>query len=265
MIYSLIKTVDKAATLPTWYAAYTKNINKYNDIDRAVRYADGVVRRTQPAGSRKDLAAIMRGTNTQKLFTMFYTHFTNVYNQLANEAAKLKMGEKNLPLRVVDLLTAYWWLLIVPGMLGEEIYRLGKATPRQLLKGIASYGFSSIAVTGNFFNSLINTEFDYQASPAFGFPIAVQKAVKGKKPETKLKYAIQSLGYVTGLPTQQGWITLSGLFDLMTGSTEDLRRLAFSEYQLKEKEKSKGRKAYSAQRSAYGTRKAYSTGRKAYR
>lgn len=240
MIYSLIKTVDKAATLPSWYSAYTKNFNKYQNAEQAIRYADGVVRRTQPAGSKKDLAAIMRGPNIQKIFTMFYTHFTNAYNQLANEAQKLRLGEKALPIRVVDLLVAYWWLLIVPGVLGEEVYRLGKSKPKQLLKGIASYGLNSIAIAGNFFNSLINTQFDYQASPAFGLPKDIQMIAKTKKPKTKLKYATRSLGYVTGLPMQQAWITLSGLFDLMSGETEDFRRLAFSKYQLKgEKEKGK--------------------------
>ena len=140
---------------------------------------------------------------------------------------------------MADILTALLWLLIVPGIFATEIYKFGKASTKDIVKGIASYGFASIAIVGNFANSLMN-KFDYEPTAALGFPRAVERMVKGKKPRTKIKAGVEAIGYATGLPTQQGWITLSGLYDLLTGETKDIRRLAFSEYQLEGEKKKKG-------------------------
>lgn len=72
---------DRFVTLPTWMEAYKVGLEKFEaDETRAVEYADFIVRRSQGSGIVKDLPAIMRGTETQKLFTVFYSYMNNQLN-----------------------------------------------------------------------------------------------------------------------------------------------------------------------------------------
>ena len=54
-----------------------------------------------------------------------------------------------------------------------------------------------------------------------------------------LEYGVKTTGYLTGMPTQQAWVTTEGLFDLIEGETDDLRRLFLSKYYLGRDKKKK--------------------------
>lgn len=75
-----IAAFDRLVTIPTWMQAYKVGVNLYSDEQQAIDYADLIVRRSQGSGLQKDLPAIMRGTNGQKLLTMFYSYMNNQYN-----------------------------------------------------------------------------------------------------------------------------------------------------------------------------------------
>ena len=65
--------------MPVWTAAYNTSLRSNpNDISRAVKYADRVIRLSQSAGALKDLSPIQRKAYL-KPFLMFYTWFAAWY------------------------------------------------------------------------------------------------------------------------------------------------------------------------------------------
>jgi len=237
MFYWMIKTMDKIATLPTWYAAYEVEMGKSGDHDLAVDVADGVVARTQPAGAVKDLPTIMRGSDTQKIFTMFYTHFSNSYNQLADIGGKMKYGQGNIPKKAIEALVSLWWVLMMGSYYGSVMTKGMKRANKDFVKDVASYGFASMPLVREVASATINKKFGYSASPVFGAGESVAKMLTSKKPKTRLKGLTETIGYVSGLPTPQAWITVTGLLDIANGKTNDVRRLFISEYYLNDEKK----------------------------
>jgi hypothetical protein len=68
--------------LVTWEGAYQKaKIEDGLSEERAVLYADQIVRQTQSGGHKSELAPIMQTNNElMKMFTSFYTYFSAMYN-----------------------------------------------------------------------------------------------------------------------------------------------------------------------------------------
>ena len=252
MFFSLIAAVDKLATIPSWLAAYNQQIKRYGgktitpDMEEAaVKFADGVARRTQPQGSPKDLARVQMGNATQKLFTMFYSHFANAANQTFNLGLDLKLSKDPLDKKVMKALSGLWWLLLVPSIFATFIKRQGKATPKEYLQNIGGYAAAMLPIIGSVYNSMV-TGFDFKGSPVFNVVKEADRLISGKefgnqknpRLETRVKGGANLIGgYGLGLPTQQAWITATGFMDLMSGETSDLRRLFLSRYSLREGEK----------------------------
>lgn len=250
-LFALIQTFDRAATYPTWWSAYLKSMKQNRgNVDISSRYADGVVRRTQPAGMTKDLSAVMKGSAFKKLFTMFYTHFANYHNQMVIEFDKLKMGGKigkNPLLRFGDFTVAHLWLTVIPALFAVWV-KGGFKTPTKedMVKGIASYGLGSIPIVRDVANAIIRRKPDPLTSPAFAglqmaakFGVEITKPLYGKtiKPKKLAETGLRTLGYGRGLPTEQAWVTLSGFMDFISGKTRDPRRLIFSPYALGDEKK----------------------------
>lgn len=73
--YAQVYSVD----IPTWFTGYYEGMDRFNDKDRAIAYADALVRQTQGSGAIKDLAKIQRGSEAQKtVSTMFGTYILGV-------------------------------------------------------------------------------------------------------------------------------------------------------------------------------------------
>ena len=78
--YFLMTQTQRMVDVPTWLAAYEKAKMEHTEEDaRAI--ADQAVIDSQGSGMLKDLSAIERGPETQKLFTVFYSFMNTVYNQ----------------------------------------------------------------------------------------------------------------------------------------------------------------------------------------
>lgn len=248
VLYSMIRTVDKATTYPSWWAAYHTALKRNPDARSAISYADGVVRRTQPAGGIKDLASISRGNQFQRLFTMFYTHFSNYHNQMAAHMDYLKMSNDAGLKKIGNSLTAWWWLAIAPGIFAKFIKSGGREKdPWEYAKAVGSYAAGGIPLFRDMANAMLNQRFYGISSPAFGGLEEIEKTgaefvrpVMGKefRLEKAAEHGTKTIGYVFGLPSQQAWVTLDGIIDLMEGETEDIRRLILSKYQLGEDKKS---------------------------
>jgi hypothetical protein len=109
-------------SIPTWLGAYAKamdgqleNVRK-GDERASIDYADSMVRQTQAAGAAKDNARIQRGTEAQKLFTMFYSSLSVLFNQFHKTAQTYRIT-KDLP-QLIASLTCLWF---APALLEELI------------------------------------------------------------------------------------------------------------------------------------------------
>jgi hypothetical protein len=93
--YQGIAMLDMASALPTWMGAYLKGMSpkakgglELNEQD-AVYFADKTVRNAHGGGGVKDMAAIQRGNEFQKLFTMFYTFWNHNINRIIDTTKRV--------------------------------------------------------------------------------------------------------------------------------------------------------------------------------
>ena len=233
VLFSFIRGVDFVTTMPTWMGAYEQKLTETQDQVASAEFADGVVRRTQPSGSMENLSSIMRGKPTQKLFTSFMTHFSNVHNQLVFTMDTLKFSQ-NHPLRKTQTLArSLFWIWVAPSMLGGVIRSGFKFDDwRKFLQELILYPFGGMILIRDLMNSIVKG-FDVGAPPALSGLKEVAFAVKSKEAGAKLKHGVKAVGLLSGkIPVQ--WVdSVEGFIDLITEETEDLKRLIWSESALK--------------------------------
>ncbi len=88
-------TVD----IPVWTAAYNRALKaEPGDTDKAVKYADRVVRLSQSAGGLKDLAAIQRHKGIVKGLLMFYSFFSAMYAVLRGTGVEFSENVRSKPI-----------------------------------------------------------------------------------------------------------------------------------------------------------------------
>ena len=229
ILFSMIRGIDFLTTMPSWIGAYEQNYAKTSDVDQAVEFADGVVRRTQPAGAMENLSSIMRGSATQKLFTSFMTHFSNMHNQMVNAMDDLKYSKEHTMRKSANFAKAMWWIWIAPALLSGWIRSGFKLEDwRKFAQELVLYPFAGMLLIRDIMNSIVKG-FDFGAPPGLGAFREISLTFKGKKGRTKFKHGLKAVGLLTGkIPTQ--WVdTVDGFIDIMTGQTEDFRRLIWSE------------------------------------
>ena len=228
--FALIEVMDATVTYPTWLAAYMRAMEKEDwHEQKAIDYADLVVRNTQASGAVKDLASIQRGSEFKKAFTMFYTFFSAFWNRFVERNRAFKEGKVG----IVDLITGYWWLLIFPAILNDTIDRGRILTPKEIAKSIFNYLLAGMPGVRDLATPIL-TGFDYRASPVYEIGSAVQRLGKTlTADEIKwgkvLKSAADTAGYAIGLPSKQIIITVDGALDLMSGETRNPLRLLLPE------------------------------------
>ena len=229
MLFELIRGVDFITTMPSWIGAYEKNLRETNSVEEASRYADGVVRRTQPAAAMENLSSVMRGSATQKLFTSFMTHFSNMHNQMVLAMDELKYS-KDHPLRKsANFARSMWWVWIAPALLAGWIRSGFKVDDwRRYAQELVLYPFAGMFLIRDLMSAIIKG-FDFGAPPGLSGLKELSYAFKGKKGRTKIKHGIKAIGLLTGrIPTQ--WVdTIEGFIDLINKETQDFRRLIWSE------------------------------------
>lgn len=112
-----IAFMDGTVSIPTWLGAYSKGLAEGMNDGDAVYYADKMVRDTQGAGAAKDMAAIQRGDNILKLFTMFYSYFNVYYNRqrgLARDVRDPNVGWGSI-------INQSFFLLVAPTLLSQVL------------------------------------------------------------------------------------------------------------------------------------------------
>ncbi len=115
---SMVSTIDKLLSIPVWKEAYKKGLDMHDGNEqKAVDFADNIIRRAQASGRIGELPAIMRGSEKQKALTMFYS-FVNKRLNLWYEAIDRTKTAADLP-RLAGTAMALW---IVPTMFSSFVH-----------------------------------------------------------------------------------------------------------------------------------------------
>jgi hypothetical protein len=238
--YYGISMLDMASALPTWLGAYNKALHEGRTEEQAIYESDKAVRNAHGGGGTKDLAAIQRGSEFQKLFTMFYSFWNHFYNRqrdIGRTAAgipdQVRQGDYAGARRDFAMVLARSWFYFVipqllhaalkppaPGSQDEDKHWLAWAAEEM---GLGM--FAGVPIVRDVASS-IGTGRDYNPTPAaqvvttIGHSAKDLKAAANSEPVSDkwLKHAVQTAGYVFGLPTGQLSTSTQFLWDVEHGN-----------------------------------------------
>jgi hypothetical protein len=101
-------TVD----IPTWIGAFNQGMKDGLHQDKAIEYADNILRTSQGTGHIKDLAALQRKGGAMRAITIFTTYAFVLYNQTLETS---RMAKKN-PVRAFHRML---WIMAIPAILDQ--------------------------------------------------------------------------------------------------------------------------------------------------
>ncbi|WP_017773850.1 hypothetical protein [Paraburkholderia kururiensis] len=240
--YYGISMLDMGSAMPTWVGAYNKALHEGMSEEDAVYSADKAVRNAHGGGGSKDLAAIQRGTEFQKLFTMFYSFWNHFYNRQrdigrrAVQAGQLvSQGEYKAAARDFAMVAARsWFYFVLPQLIHAAIKpapanQEQESWPAWAAKEIGLGLFSGVPVLRDIANSAA-TGRGYSATPAAqmvdtfirsGRDLASATGLSDQPVSDKwVKHAVQTAGYVFGLPTGQLSNAGQFLWDVIDGEQQ---------------------------------------------
>ena len=219
-----VAALDMLSALPTWLGAYRKaEAGGMAEAD-AVAFADKTVRNAHGAQGAPDLAAIQRGSEAQKLFTMFYGFFNHIYNRQAVGVRAAGSMVRNVRLGdyagartdFAKTLSTFTFYLAVPALIEGLVSTGGPGDDDDWLRWAAKEIASEVPAGLPVLRDMAKAAIDgrgYEMSPVGH---AVDEVVKGgrdlasaagltdKPPSDRwLQHAIEAPGYVLGLPTGQ--------------------------------------------------------------
>lgn len=225
-----LREVDKFTVGSVWTGVYEESIKKMSE-EKAVEFADYVVRNSQPAFDIKDLPAFFRGGELEKMATMFMNQRNQNWNIFSTEIVEKLLAKKVSKPEAFRKLIYLW---VIPAfILGAATRGRFKRTTKEAILDAVKYS----PIAGTF---LIGSVLDAALSDwDWNLPIAQPihefgRAISRKKLKTKIKHGVKFLGYAAKIPVNQMWRTGEGAYDLLTKETNDLRRLIYSEYALQE-------------------------------
>ena len=235
--YYGVAMLDMASALPTWIGAYERAMHEGMTEPDAIYSADKSVRNAHGGGGAKDLAAVQRGSEVQKLFTMFFSFWSHFYNRQrdlgrsANMALQdMKGGDFSKGAKdFAAVLARSWWYFVVPqiihgliksGAPGDDESWLGWAA-----KEVGLGLFSGVPIMRDVANAWAGAH-DFKVTPAASIYDAftstkkdVGNLISGEKNVSThwLKHALDTTGYAFGLPTGQAGTALQYLWDVWDG------------------------------------------------
>ena len=228
--FGMIVAMDMMLAYPTWIGGYRAGLDKFNgDEQKAVEHADMSVRMAQGNALQKDLADIQRGGELKRLFTMFYTFFSAMHNQLAEIHGKYAKGK----ISALDLGMAWIWIVLFPVFIEHLLKEREMPSLEEFLAGTARFFLAGFPLIRDLASPIFG-DFDYRFSPVTRVGEVIHGATKqwtgavtgGDYDYDKLfNYTLEGSGYAMGLPTGQAMITIKGYNDIKNGYTQDLTRL----------------------------------------
>lgn len=226
--FRFIGLMDMSVSIPTWIGAYEKGMEDFRGNDeQAVDYADRTVRMSQSAGAAKDLATVQRGTETQRLFVMFYSYFSALYN-LMRRRGQMTHGVTD----AFRMGASLAYLVFLPAILSELITQRGPDDddPDEWAKWVATkagaYPFQSVVLVRDVVNAM-TSNYGFDLSPAADAFDTTQRA--GRKlaqvafgdaewDRALSRDVVMTVGYWGHLPSRQLWLTGEYLYDWKEGN-----------------------------------------------
>jgi len=248
--FTFINLFDAGVVLPIWTTAYEKGLAAGWDEDKAIGYADSVVRGTQDIGTPKDLSAIQRGRDTYKIFTMFYNAMNTQLNMVMEDIWLYRAGKVSKG----HLIGTALYVVAMPAIFGALITGHGPKDDEDDEKGFfaqlfddparvaawcakqaAKYPFAFVPLLRDVESYALDDFGRYRVSPAFAPAEQIGKTVRdfaaaaddiwdgeAEKVSTKklARDAFTTGGYLFGYPAGQLNITFGAIWDLMEGEKE---------------------------------------------
>ena len=242
--YQGIAMLDMASALPTWMGAYLKGMSKEADgglamsEQDAIYFADKTVRNAHGGTGVKDQAAVQRGPEFFKLFSMFYTFWNHNVNRIMDTTrmakelpATYREGDMSkfrgdLGSVVMRTLVYTFGVQIMHHMINPPKEDAGEESwAKWAAKELAMAGTAGIPIVRDLAAHFISGK-DYSVTPAASMVDAVGRsgqdiwnASTGAKPVSDkwLKHSITTAGYVFGLPTGQAASASQFLWDVEQG------------------------------------------------
>jgi len=116
--FLMIGKGQMVADVTTWLGGYHKALHDGHVEEEAVALADQAVRGSQGSGLNADLARVMRGAPSMRVWTQFMTYFSIVFNQNAEALGRTKWTS---PAAVVKLGADLLMINTVPMLLEEGL------------------------------------------------------------------------------------------------------------------------------------------------
>ena len=225
--YWLMMKMQQIVDTAIWHGALAKAMDSGKDLDTAIKLADQTVLDTQGGGQIKDLSAFERGSNTQKLFTVFYAYMNTALNQGFVEAktqkSKAKLAANLMMIYVVPTaLTAMMKSALIPGDDDDDLAKKLAKEQISFLLGLFVFGreltqLANIA-TGDRFYGYAGPSGLRPIDDGFKF---VQQAVQGEFDSAFVRASVNLLGDAFGLPSAQINRTIKGAEALQDDETDN--------------------------------------------
>lgn len=237
---------DRMVVIPTWIGAYNKALAAGASDADAIYEADKAVRKSQGAGSPKDLAAVQRGTGKWgellRIATMFYSYMSAFYQRERTLGRDISAAVRGRDIAASPRLIARaWWLIVVPPLLSELLAGRGPDDDEDWgewsLQRIIGQVLGPIPFVRDLVNPIWDAlsggkPFDYQLSPLQSagqsfveVATDIGRAAQGKDTTNATKHALEATGYATGLVPGQMATATQFLVDVGEGE-QDPRTLS---------------------------------------
>jgi hypothetical protein len=218
--------------LPSWYAGYIKELGISGDEQKAYQYADWVVEQVQGSGATKDMSSLLRNqSGTLKLFTMFMTFFSSLWNMERD----LARGFKSKQYSVTTLGAKAMFLFTLPILF--EMFLRGEfgddddeeSDIQKFLTTGALYAVGGVPFVRDVASGTIG-DFGYNMSPVSS---VLERGIGGIKElatrpftdeeitKAQVKGASQLVGAAFGIPgTSQAWATGESIYQMLEEGEE---------------------------------------------
>lgn len=227
--------------IATWTQKYKDGLQRgLSDAD-AVEVADSFVRERHGATGIPDMPAIMRGSETRKLITLFYGFGNATYNWQRQIPGAVKRGDWE------SAMASAYGAVLIPSAFGIALYNSRNENDswfKILSKGLALQIGQTVAHARDVVSYIADNQSPRSpiASAAMALKSAASDAYKSfqdKKPNKPIQHAANVIGLGLGVPGAQIGRTAQFLNDVRTGKQkpknfqEYLRGIIHGEAKLK--------------------------------
>ena len=225
--YWLMLKIQQIVDTSIWHGALAKAMDSGKDLDTAIKLADQTVLDTQGGGQIKDLSEFERGSNTQKLFTVFYAYMNTALNQgfveVKTQKSKAKLAANLIMIYVIpNALNAMIRSALIPGDDDEDLAKKLAKEQISFLLGLFVGGreLAQLAniITGDRFYGYTGPSGLRPIDDTYKF---AQQAAQGEIDHAFVRASINLLGDVFGIPSAQINRTIKGAEALQDDETDN--------------------------------------------